>query len=313
MNKETFKYFIKTIILLLITSYVLDKVVYLSIGQFDKQVFSGPNVGKVNHYLSIKDTSNLFVFGSSRANHHINTSNGYGFNMGMDGRKIAFHMTLIKQLPKNLKQTVLLHLDPEEFFNENYVGSDITRLKNLFYRNKTVNNEIRKLKQNDPLANFYYSILYNGAVIGILRHYFYPKYNFKKYYGYDPIYPSDFQKLIFKKQLDNYELKKNCSQNLKINNIYDNYLNEIIIFCKKNNKKLIVFTSPKYYDYCNDDNILFKNIMKEKNTTYYDYTNFFDNNNNNIKYWKDLTHLSHQGADVFTKEIKEIKELIFKP
>ena len=49
--------------------------------------------------------------------------------------------------------------------------------------------------------------------------------------------------------------------------------------------------------------------MKEKNINFYDYTNFFENNNN-IKYWKDLTHLSKEGAEIFTKEIKE---LTFKP
>ena len=53
MNKETFKYFVRTTILLLLISYVLDKVIYISIVQFDKQVFSGQNVGKVNHYLSV--------------------------------------------------------------------------------------------------------------------------------------------------------------------------------------------------------------------------------------------------------------------
>ena len=300
MNKETFKFFVRTTILLLLTSYVLDKVIYLSIVQFDKQVFSGQNVGKVNHYLSVKDTSDLIIYGSSRANRHINTSNGYGFNMGMDGKKIAFHTTLIKLLPKNLKQTVVLHLDPEEFFNENYDGSDIMQLKNLFYRNKTVNNEIRKLKQNDLISNFYYSTLYNGKVLSVFKNYLYPKYNFKKYSGYDPIYQSSSQNLIF---------KKHCDQNLKPNIIYDNYLNQIISFCKNNKKKLIVFTSPKYYDYCDDDNILFKNIMKEKNINYFDYTNFFDSINN-VKYWKDLTHLSNQGADIFTKEIKK---LTFKP
>jgi hypothetical protein len=309
MNKENFIYFVKTIFLFFLTSYVLDKVIYLSIGHIEKQVFSGQNVGKVNHYLSVKDTSDLIVFGHSRAKNHINTSNGYGFNMGMDGVKIAFHNTLIKLLPKKLKQTVLLHLDPEAFFNENYDGSDITALKNLFHRNKTVNNEIKKLKQNNPLSNFYYSITFNGKVLRILNDYFYPNYDFKNYSGYDPIYPSNSQILVFKKKLEKYEFKKKCNQNLKINNLYDNYLNEIISFCKNNNKKLIVYTSPKYYDDCDDDNILFKSIMKDKRINYFDYTNFFESNNN-IKYWKDFTHLSAQGADIFTKKIKE---LTFKP
>ena len=96
-----------------------------------------------------------------------------------------------------------------------------------------------------------------------------------------------------------------CQTNFKINKIYDVYIDEIISFCKENNKKLIVFTSPRYYDNCKEDNLLFTKIMNKKNINYYDFTNFF-NDNNDISYWKDLTHLSSLGAELFTKDFRKL-------
>jgi hypothetical protein len=304
MNKKTFKFFIKIIMLFLITSFVVDKLVYLSITKIEEKVFSGGVVGKVNHYLSLKDTTDLIIFGSSRANHHFNTLNGVEFNMGMDGKRIAFHATLIKLLPKNYKQTVILQLDPEYFFSENYDGSDIKSLKNLFHRSKIINKQIKKLNQDELISNFYYTNLYNFKLVSIFKNYLFPKYDYKNYSGFDPIYPNDFQKSVFKKILDKKGTKTDCQANFKINKIYDIYIDEIISFCKENNKKLIVFTSPKYYDNCKEDNLLLTKIMNQKNINYYDFTNFF-NDNNDINYWKDLTHLSYVGAELFTKGFKK--------
>ena len=207
MDEITFKFFVKTVILFLIISFALDKLIYLSISQIDKKVFSGAMIGKVNHYLSIKDMTDLIVFGSSRANHHINTSKMGEFNMGMDGKDIAFNSTLIKLLPKNYKQTVVLHLDSESFFNENYDGRDIKTLKNLFYRSEIVNKEFKKLNQNELIATFYYTNLYNRTLLAVLKNYFFPKYDYKNYSGFDPLHPTNLQKKIFKKILKKKQQK----------------------------------------------------------------------------------------------------------
>ena len=304
MNNITFKLFVKTIISFLIISFAVDKLIYLSISQMDKKVLSGVKVGKVNHYLSIKDTTGLIVYGSSRATRHLNTSKMNGFNIGMDKKKIAFSATLIKLLPKNHKQTVVLHLDTDNFFNENYDGSDIKSLSNLIYRNEIVNKEFKKLNQNDLITNFYYTILYNNKLLPILKNYFFPKYDPKNYDGFFPVKTTSLQKKIFKIIL-NKKTSKPCPKNYKTNTIHNNYINEIISFCKENNKKLIVFTSPLYDDNCKEDNFLFTKIMNDKNIDYYDFTDFF-NNNNDIKYWHDLGHLSNIGAEKFTNEFIKI-------
>ena len=44
---------------LMTISFVLDKVVYYAISSASKKVFSGQSVGKVNHYLQVKDNKTL--------------------------------------------------------------------------------------------------------------------------------------------------------------------------------------------------------------------------------------------------------------
>jgi lysophospholipase L1-like esterase len=41
------------------------------------------------------------------------------------------------------------------------------------------------------------------------------------------------------------------------------------------------------------------NLMKEYDLKYYDFTDYFQQNNN-IDYWKDENHLSKTGADKFS-------------
>ncbi len=83
----------------------------------------------------------------------------------------------------------------------------------------------------------------------------------------------------------------------------DNYIDELSEFCKKNNKTLILFTSPKFDDNCKYDNIELSQILKNRNLDYYDFTNFFKKNNA-IEYWKDKGHLSNKGAELFTEKVR---------
>lgn len=52
----------------------------------------------------------------------------------------------------------------------------------------------------------------------------------------------------------------------------------------------------------------FNKNLNKKNLNYYDWTNLFKENNN-LDYWKDKTHLSNEGAELFTEKVA--KNLIF--
>jgi hypothetical protein len=276
------------------------------------KVFTGQAIGKLNHYLEIKDSLDFIVFGSSRANHNINPIEiaENSFNMGVDGSKLSYSATLIKLLPKQKKQTILLQIDPENAFSKNYLGNDIKSLSSKYNRNNSIKEDIDKLGQQNFLQNYYWSLSYNNSILAILKNFISPNYNYKTYFGYDPIYPTKNQRAIFKHKLENVK-NNNCENSFELNEIYDKHINELILFCKNNNKTLIVFTAPVFNDYCKDDNIYLSEIMKNKGLQYYDLTDFFKTNNS-LNYWKDEGHLSNLGAELFTDSIKIIIEKSLK-
>jgi len=310
MDFNSLKYITKTLILIFIISILSDRIFFSVFNKISDKVLTGQTIGKLNHYIQNKETLDLIVFGSSRANHHVNPINilKNSFNMGMDGRKIAYSATLIKLLPRNKEQIILLHIDPEAAFSQDYLGNDIKGLSSKYNRNDIIKHEIDKLKQNNLLQNLYWSISYNQSVLGILKNYFMPNYDFTNYFGYDPIYVSENQKKIFSKILQRDKKISNCQDRFILNKIYNDYIDELIDFCNKSNKFLIFFTSPKFDDKCKNDNHELRKIFKKKNLNYYDYTNLFKENNN-LDYWKDETHLSNKGAQLFTKKFAKMLKL----
>jgi hypothetical protein len=140
---------------------------------------------------------------------------------------------------------------------------------------------------------------YNGKLFSLLINRFRPKYDFKKYKGYDPIENNSQQKQMFIKSLKNLNKKNNCPNTSEASLLERKYLKDIKYFCSKNNKVLILFTSPVYKDKCKTDNTEMKKLMEEYDIKYYDYTDYFSNDEN-LDNWKDSSHLSRKGAEDFS-------------
>ena len=305
MDKKDISYVLKIIVYIILFSLLFDKAVYFSLNAISDHVFSGQSVGKLNQYLKIKDSLDIVIYGSSRANHNVNPSKlaPKSFNMGVDGRKLAYAGTLIKLLPKHKEQTLLIQIDTKNAFNPKYKAGDLDALKIKYNRNQIIKKEINRWHQNNPLQSIYWSIDYNGKVLGIIKNRLKPKYDYKKYNGFDPIHPSKTQHQIFLNKL-RLKMQTKCKDSFTLNPIYNSYLDEIKSFSKNNNKKIVFFTAPIYNDKCISDNNFLKKIMKEKGLTYYDFTDFFSHNNH-LRYWKDEIHLSYLGADVFSDALKD--------
>lgn len=85
------------------------------------------------------------------------------------------------------------------------------------------------------------------------------------------------------------------------------FLNKIIEFCKQNEVELILFTAP-IADIIIDNDYranaeAFKNLMKEKGVSYYNYGDLYGND---PTYFYNEIHLSRKGAEDFTKKITSI-------
>ncbi|MDP2527927.1 hypothetical protein [Maribacter dokdonensis] len=310
MRKNHLIYVIKLSLIFILIVYLFDKIVYLGLEKLNSNVFTGQSGGKVNQFLKEKDNLDLVVFGSSRANHHINNSklSDNSFNIGMDGAKIASAATLLLNLPENKKQTVLFHLSPAYAFDSLYNGDDILALSKLSNKNSIIKKEFEQLEKTTFLKKFFWTLNFNGSSLGLLKNYFYPKNNVNEYKGFDPITVTAQQKTIFK----NISEKKTnlvCQKNFQLNPIYEKYINDIDNFCKKNNKHLIIFTAPIYSDDCKKDDIALEHFLNLKNITYWNLTDMFQNNRS-LENWRDNSHLSHKGAEIFTDSIKAKLDII---
>ncbi|KAA1246941.1 hypothetical protein [Aquimarina sp. RZ0] len=310
MKSTNIKTVLKIVGLVLILSLCTDKIIYYTLNYLSDKVLSGGGIGKQNHYLSVVDTIDIAVFGSSRASHHINPKliSDKSFNIGVDGTDIAFSATLIKLLPKKKKQLVIVNVDPPNFFNIDYDAADIGALRLKFHRNNTVNREIKKAKQNSFLQSFFWTIDYNGKFLSILKNFLKPNYNFKSYYGYDPIRVSETQKKIRDIKLARVDDKECLDSPHNFNQLYLEYLYEIQQFSYDNNKKLIFVTTPTFNDTCKDDNNKLSELMKNQGLVYWDYSDFYKDNES-LDVWKDKTHLSELGADTFSQVlVKKLKK-----
>ena len=309
MDTQILKYIIKTTLLILVVSFIGDKIIFYALNKISDRVYTGQSIGKLNQYLTLKDSLDLIVYGSSRANHNIDPTelSNNAYNTGVDGIKLAYSATLIKLLASQSQQTILLHIDADYSFDADYSGQDIRSLKSKYNRNSIIKQEIDELNQDNMLQNYFWSLSYNNSIIGILKNYVRPNYDYKTYFGYDPIHVTENQKKILEKiiEKDSDSESPTCDSTHVMNEVYSNSLDELKEFCAKNNKKLILFTSPIFDDKCKDDNNALKQILEQKGFTYYDYTDFFKDNNS-LDFWKDRTHLSDKGAEFFTQELKTL-------
>ena len=300
---HVFKKIFTLLLFIAIISYVMDKIVYFAISKMEENVFTGQNVGKFNHFLEVKDSIDLVFIGSSRANHHYNPKmfSKHSFNMGLDGRNIAYFWTVIKMLPIDKKQDVIINIDPNNIFDSEYTGEDITALGYQYHKSEKIKEELERRNKINPLIKYYWCIGYNSKILGVIINYLRPKYNYKKYNGFDPIIVSETQKAI-RDKLFTKNIRLDCEEEkqIKPNEIAISYLKLIADYSKLNNKNLFVITTPVRNDKCKSDNKKLKEIMNSLSLNYHDFTDYF-NQNQDPNLWKDNTHLSNLGADEFSE------------
>lgn len=303
MGRENLLYVLKLLGLVVVVSFLVDKLVFVAFNKISDRVYTGQSIGKLNHFLSMKDSLDLIVLGSSRANHTLDPSllGPKSFNMGLDGRQISYSAALIKMLPTHKDQTLLLQVDPLSAVSPAYDGSDLKALCTQYNRNKAIRTEMDRMGQNNAFQHFFWSLSYNGMVMGILKNYFHPSYDHRSYNGYDPIYPTAQQQKIFKTILERKKQVK-CG-NPVINPIYRQVLEELAVYTKTHRKKLIVFSSPEYADPCKEDDVLLTRLMQDLGIEYHNMTDFFKDNKD-ITNWKDETHLSNKGAVLLTHALR---------
>jgi hypothetical protein len=303
MSIDNIRHTLRIMVLICLFCFVIDKIVFFTLNKISDNVYTGHSFGKISYYLKIKEHTKLLIFGSSRAVNNINPKvlDKNSFNMGAPMRNIAYATTLIKTIENKAPQTILIQIDPEYIFSEDYNGEDIEPLGIKYHRNELIRAEIDKLNLINPFQHFFWSISYNSKIADIVKNYLKPKSDYRTYNGYEPLDVDENQKRIFSRILSKKAIVK-CEDSLFINVLFYNYLIELKEFAIKNNKKLFFFTAPIYDDSCKKDNLALSKLAKEIKIDYIDFSDVF-NKGNSLSYWYDETHLSRIGSEKFSKEL----------
>jgi len=291
---------LKITLIILFSIFLVDKIVYFSLKRIDDKVFTG-GMGRLNHFFLVKDTTQFLFFGNSRTHYHINPDffGKSSFNIGVGGRKIAFSTALIKTLPKNKEQFIFVQVDSDNIFDTEYAGEDIKVLNIMQHKNNIISESIKEINMDNPFSTFLWSLDYNGVCLSLISNRLRPRYDYKKFNGYEPLSNTKEQKQIFINKLKKIKQTK-CNDIYLPSELVKKYVVEIKEFCKKNNKHLIFFTSPVYKDECQKDNQALSRMMNDFGLEYHDFTSLFDSNSD-LDLWRDENHLSKKGADLFSE------------
>ena len=298
---------IKLFLFLVLLFFFADRGIFLVLKTLNDRISTGQAVGKVNVFLKEKDSVDLLIFGSSRAAHHVdfNSSDISSYNMGRDATKIAYAGALISTSIRQ-EQVILVHIDHDWLFYDLYEGEDVLPLRFNALLNEDIHDYFSKFYAQELLlsqiANTYAS---NGKMLSIIKNTFSKGFDYAEYKGYEPIFPSEAQQLIFEKSLkvEGTKLNEGIEKPLHVNRKFAAILDAIVKKVATNNAKLIFFTSPSLNKVDNEVKEATKNLFDSKGLIYWDHIDYFKNIT--ISDWKDRTHLSHTGAAKYSEYLSK--------
>lgn len=291
--------------------FVSDRVAYGIIRHFEKQILIGDSAGKVNYFNKVKDSMDILIFGSSRAVHHVNPE-VFGvptFNMGVDGKRIAYATGLIQTLKKK-NQTIFVHIDHNKLYDMEYDGIDVLSLLNKSTDEPELGSFLMEIFPKDVwISKIFKCYAYNGKVFPIFKNYFYQGKNVESN-GFLPLFPSEEQKAIFQNIVEKRKepLVQDIDAPYKINGLVDKCIERIVQVGKKNGSEIIFFTSPSLFIIDEDVRAHTKSYFDSKGIKYIDDVNFFKGIDFDL--WQDYTHMSDKGAEIYSQRLlEEFKEL----
>ncbi|MBU3010321.1 hypothetical protein KO506_02800 [Polaribacter vadi] len=251
---------------------------------------------KVNKILKVNNSSEIPIFGSSRAQGNIVPSilgNNY-FNYGIDGTQSNIWLYFLEHELKKEKNTpIIINFD----------------LKGLIYSDGDLGNFIPNWRESKQYLNdkgeFYYTIpfiKYFGRFEKYFKYFINNKVNLTKITDKG----GSFEKFQVTKEIFNKDIEKrmNTETKFKIEPELNRQFNNLI---KSTNRKIILIVTP-YHESCFNK---FDNINMATN-----YLNKIDSLYNNVEVidfkngikednlFKNTTHLNYNGAVKITQKLK---------
>ena len=259
------------------------------------------------NYVLEKSTDDVIILGSSRAAHHyiptiITDFVGLScYNAGSDGMCIFYHFGVLSAMierghkPKmviyDVIESDILRTNSAQFSLE----AAVERFAPVYGESKAIDLLV-SLKGKLELLKFYSALYrYNSHLVQLIRCNCIPQSDELGYERLDGVL-----------KIEEKDEVKDAVKLVEIDALKVEYFKKLIQLCNSNDISLSLVYSPKYSKRVLKDIDIVHEIANEYNVPFYSMTNelvFKDE-----KMFKDMSHLNHDGATLFTNMIvHEIK------
>ena len=258
-----------------------------------KDVYTGRSLGKINFFLSKASDFDLLIFGSSRANHHVDVHriSERSFNMGMDGRDIYFNSALFQTLDDSVM--VLFHVDVKDAYSD---GASLRKLVPFYERDEAVDSVLLHHNQIGFIEKFFSSSRYTGEFIRLMKECVRPDSTILRDRGFEPIdqpLPNDVKLTKGLNHPSALPLQRDL-----VRPTFSKELMRIQQHAERRGIRCVFFTSPLYHGSHATNLAFLDSTMRSFGAEYLDFSNAMIRSEK--KYWKDASHLSREGAEFFT-------------
>lgn len=260
-----------------------------------KNVEESSFYGEIQYAIN-EATPDVLIVGASRAKSHyvpqvfIDSLHKTVYNAGSDGKNIFYHSCIINAVIKRkVPDMIILELAAQEFQWNVY---DRLSVLNPFYTYDSLIKATVDLKSNTEWIKMKSNLYrYNSRIFTLIYNCYMGGEN--KYVGYRAL-PYGGAHPVLDTIKNEGEIDKQSINRFKY----------VLDLCKKNNIPIIVVVSPYYgimYKETRSMEIM-KNICKENNLPFLNYSQsaYFLQH---PEYFRDVNHLNHKGAEVYTKMI----------
>ena len=288
------KKFILKIFILLSVVFLLDRI----IGYTMMHVINNIEIGGMgrDNYICNKATEDILIFGSSRAVHHYNAAmiedslNHTCYNCGDDGNGIILNygrllMCKERKLPNLILYDVATSFDFGQNDNTKYLGWLRAR-----YDRPGISDIFKAVEPLEAYKMRSYMYRYNTRFLQNLVVYTTHISTDTGIKGFRPIHA----------EMDTLKIKARSYKPIQPDSLKISYIHKFLD--ETTESKVIFLVSPEWYGSFPGEYDVIKNICKERNLDFIDFSNNPKYVHNNT-YFKDGTHLNARGADEFTKDL----------
>lgn len=265
---------------------------------------TGGDDGRIR-YICQQDTSDLLIFGSSRAHYHYvpkvftDTLDMSCFNCGQNGMGVIYFYGLLQLICKShTPKMVIMDIYPPYDLEVNDNSKYISLLR-PYYSWQGIDSLIWDIDKNERYKMLSGLYRYNSRFSELLRNFHgNPKLDNK---GFQALFnhPNSLEKTMEKELYEYDEMK-----------LF--YLRKLITFCIDRKIELFFVSSPRYGFESSRAFAPFYSLCKQNQITFFDYyckPGYADN----LPLFANQDHLNVDGADYFSRQVAhEIKSTRFR-